>query len=40
MKGVNHFDYPTAIATNYKAYREELAPIDDKKGHYKRVIKM
>jgi hypothetical protein len=39
MKGTNQFDYPTATATNYKAYRDEFVPKADKKDHYKRVIK-
>ena len=39
MKATNEFDYPTATATIYKAYREEGAPKDNKKEHYKRVIK-
>lgn len=41
MKTTNQFDYPTAVATNYKAYREDnsMKPNSSIKNHYKNVIK-
>ena len=39
MKSTNQFDYPTAEATTFKAYRQE-PPKNEHKGQlYKQVIK-
>jgi len=40
MKTTNQFDYPTAVATNYKAFREQLNnPNPNNKHHYQNIIK-
>lgn len=41
MKTTNQFDYPTAAATSYKAYKEATSPNNAKnhQAHYKQTIK-
>ena len=40
MKTTNAFDYPTAAASSFKAYKEVQYPNPKgKKDHYKHVIK-
>lgn len=40
MKTTNQFDYPTAVASNYKAFREQPTnPNPNNKQHYQNVIK-
>lgn len=39
MKTTNQFDYPTASATTYKAYKPQTAPQDDSKERYQKIIK-
>lgn len=41
MKTTNQFDYPTAAATTYKAYKEQglTNSNKDQQAHYKQVIK-
>ena len=41
MKTTTQFDYPTAAATSYKAYKEALSPSSShqQKAHYKQVIR-
>ena len=37
MKTTNQFDYPTASATTYKAYKPQTAPQDDSKERYQKI---
>lgn len=39
MKTTNQFDYPTASATTYKAYKPQTAQQDDSKERYQKIIK-
>ena len=41
MKTTNQFDYPTAAATTFKAYKPEtqINPSKQQQSHYKQVIR-
>jgi hypothetical protein len=41
MKTTNQFDYPTAAATTFKAYKQQISPDKSQvqQAHYKQTIR-